>query len=58
MPGSVGLYYWGGIAGTTFFVDPAQDLFAMLMIQAPNQRDHYRELFRNLVYATLTETHR
>jgi hypothetical protein len=30
----------------------------MLMIQAPNQRDHYRELFRNLVYATLTETHR
>jgi len=58
VPGSVGLYYWGGIAGTTFFVDPAQDLFAMLMIQAPNQRDHYRELFRNLVYATLTETHR
>jgi CubicO group peptidase (beta-lactamase class C family) len=58
VPGSVGLYYWGGIAGTTFFVDPAQDLFAMLMIQAPNQRDHYRELFRNLVYATLMETHR
>lgn len=53
MPGSVGLYYWGGIAGTTFFVDPALDMYAMLLIQAPNQRDYYRPLFRNLVYAAL-----
>jgi len=52
-PGSVGAYYWGGMAGTTFFVDPAEDLFACLMLQAPNQREHYRKLFRNLVYATL-----
>jgi CubicO group peptidase (beta-lactamase class C family) len=54
VPGSVGLYYWGGIAGTTFFVDPALDMYAMLMIQAPNQRDYYRPLFRDLVYAALT----
>ena len=53
VPGSVGLYYWGGIAGTTFFVDPALDMVAMLMIQAPNQRDYYRPLFRGLVYAAL-----
>lgn len=53
VPGSVGLYYWGGIAGTTFFVDPAEDLFAVLMIQAPNQRDYYRPLFRDMVYAAL-----
>ncbi|MGV0985592.1 MAG: serine hydrolase domain-containing protein [Limnohabitans sp.] len=53
VPGSVGLYYWGGIAGTTFFVDPALDMVAMLMIQAPNQRDYYRPLFRDLVYAAL-----
>ena len=53
VPGSVGLYYWGGIAGTTFFIDPALDMYAMLMIQAPNQRDYYRPLFRNLVYAAL-----
>ncbi|NBQ86123.1 MAG: class A beta-lactamase-related serine hydrolase [Betaproteobacteria bacterium] len=56
VPGSVGLYYWGGIAGTTFFVDPAEELFAILMIQAPNQRDYYRPLFRDLVYASLVET--
>src|SRR6185312_4846759 len=24
VPGSVGSYFWGGIAGTTFFVDPAE----------------------------------
>jgi CubicO group peptidase (beta-lactamase class C family) len=53
VPGSAGLYFWGGIAGTTFFVDPALDMFAILMIQAPNQRDYYRPLFRNLVYAAL-----
>ena len=55
VPGSVGLYYWGGIAGTTFFVDPAQDLYALLLIQAPNQRDYYRPLFRSLVYAALLD---
>jgi len=53
VPGSVGTYFWGGMAGTTFFVDPAEDLFAILMLQAPNQREYYRMLFRNLVYATL-----
>ena len=53
--GSKGVYFWGGIAGTTFFVDPAKDFFALMMIQAPNQRDYYRPLFRNLVYAALLE---
>ena len=55
VPGSVGMYFWGGMAGTTFFVDPAQDLFAILMLQAPNQREYYRMLFRDLVYATLVD---
>ncbi len=53
VPGSVGTYHWSGIGGTSFFVDPAQDLYALLLTQAPNQRDHYRQLLRNLVYATL-----
>lgn len=53
--GSKGLYFWGGIAGTTFFVDPTKDFFALMMLQAPNQRDYYRPLFRNLVYAALLE---
>ncbi len=53
LPGSKGLYYWGGIAGTAFFVDPVLDLFAVLMIQAPVQRHRYRALFRHLVYAAV-----
>ena len=53
VPGSVGMYYWGGLAGTTFFVDPVEDLFAMLMVQAPNQREYYRHLLRNMVYSAL-----
>ncbi len=53
LPGSVGTCHWGGIAGTTFFVDPAEDFFGILMAQAPNQRDHYRQLFRTLAYAAL-----
>ena len=55
VPGSVGMYYWGGLAGTTFFVDPKEDMFAVLMIQAPNQREYYRHLFRNMVYAALVD---
>eukprot|EP01041_Mallomonas_annulata_P041242 gene41242-65284_t len=49
VPGPVGTYYWSGMAGTSFFVDPTNNLFAMLLIQAPNQRAYYRQLFRNLV---------
>ena len=55
VPGSVGTYFWGGMAGTTFFVDPVEDMFAILMLQAPNQREYYRMLFRDLVYATLLD---
>jgi len=55
VPGSVGTYFWGGLAGTSFFVDPALDLFACLMLQAPNQREYYRMLFRDMVYAALLD---
>jgi CubicO group peptidase (beta-lactamase class C family) len=55
MPGSVGQYYWGGLAGTSFWVDPAEDLFAILMIQAPGQREYFRLLFRDMVYAAIDD---
>lgn len=54
-PGSVGSYFWGGAAGTTFWIDPAERLIAVLMIQAPGQREHYRVLFRDLVYAAVND---
>ena len=52
-PGSVGTYFWGGAAGTSFWVDPAERMIAVLMIQAPGQREHYRLLFRTLAYAAI-----
>lgn len=55
MPGSIGQYYWGGAAGTTFWVDPAERLFAVLMIQAPAQREFYRVMFRDMVYSAIAD---
>jgi CubicO group peptidase (beta-lactamase class C family) len=55
IPGSVGQYYWGGAAGTTFWVDPKERLYAVLMIQAPGPREFYRVLFRDLVYAAIDD---
>ena len=55
VPGSTGQYYWGGLAGTTFWVDPAEELFAMLLIQGPGQREYFRVLFRDLVYAAFAD---
>jgi CubicO group peptidase (beta-lactamase class C family) len=55
VPGSIGQYFWGGLAGTTFWVDPAEQLFALMLIQAPGQRDYYRTLFRDLVYSAFDD---
>ncbi|MGA2045499.1 MAG: serine hydrolase domain-containing protein, partial [Roseiarcus sp.] len=52
-PGTPGEFFWGGIAGTAFWVAPAEQLVALMMIQAPGRRDYYRQLFRNLVHAAL-----
>ncbi len=53
IPGSVGCYAWSGLGGTSFFVDPALDLYAVLLTQAPGQRDYFIRLFRQLVYGAL-----
>lgn len=52
-PGSAGHYSWSGMGGTFFFVDPAEDLFAILLTQAPGQLRYLCELYPALVYAAL-----
>jgi CubicO group peptidase (beta-lactamase class C family) len=52
-PGSIGSYGWSGAAGTAFFVDPAESMFAIVLTQAPGLLDDVRELFRQTVYAAL-----
>jgi CubicO group peptidase (beta-lactamase class C family) len=52
-PGSVGQFFWSGIAGTFFWIDPKEDLFVVFMSQGPGQRDFTRTLVRDLVYAAV-----
>jgi CubicO group peptidase (beta-lactamase class C family) len=52
-PGSIGSYGWSGAAGTAFFVDPQESMFALLMVQAPALLDEVRELCRQMVYAAI-----
>jgi CubicO group peptidase (beta-lactamase class C family) len=51
--GSVGQFFWSGMGGTFFWIDPVEDLFAVFMSQGPGQREYTRTLLRNLVYAAL-----
>lgn len=53
LPGTIGDYYWGGAAGTFYLADPAQDMFAILMIQSPKSRRGVRALMRSSVYDAL-----
>jgi CubicO group peptidase (beta-lactamase class C family) len=53
LPGSVGQFFWSGMGGTFFWIDPKEELFAVFMTQGPGQRDYTRTLVRNLVYAAV-----
>jgi CubicO group peptidase (beta-lactamase class C family) len=54
MAGSAGDYYWSGVYGTYFWVDPREELAVVLMAAAPGAiRLRYRQLARNLVYQAL-----
>jgi CubicO group peptidase (beta-lactamase class C family) len=51
--GSLGEFFWSGMAGTYFWIDPREDLFAVFMMQGPGQRQHFRYLVRGMVYAAM-----
>jgi len=52
--GSLGLYGWGGIYGTTFWVDKQEKLVGVLMAQRfPSSGIGWRETFRTMVYQAL-----
>ncbi len=55
VPGSVGDFYWSGVHGTYFWVDPEEQLIGVLMLCAPELRRHYRALMRQLVYQALED---
>jgi CubicO group peptidase (beta-lactamase class C family) len=55
VPGSVGSFSWDGISGTYFWVDPAEQLIAVQLIQvAPTTGGPFIRTFRNLTYGAFT----
>lgn len=55
--GSAGEYWWGGAAGTTFWVDPAENLVGVFMVQSLPHRTNLRRVFRQLTYGAMTENY-
>jgi len=54
MAGSPGDFYWGGAASTAFWVDPAEDLYAVFMTQLqPSVAYPFRAQLRALVYQAI-----
>jgi len=53
--GSVGDYYWGGYAGTTFWIDPKEKLTFVFMTTETTRRLAYRMAMRALVYQSILE---
>jgi len=49
----LGEYRWDGVDGTFFFVDPKDDMFTILMMQAPSQRVRIETELKALVYQAL-----
>jgi CubicO group peptidase (beta-lactamase class C family) len=49
-PGPIGEYRWDGVAGTFFWIDPADDMFVIFMAQTPTQRGRIQGELRKLVY--------
>lgn len=53
--GNVGEFYKGGYAGTVFWVDPKEDLIAVLMVSEPAHRLRYRYIIKTLIYQAIME---
>jgi CubicO group peptidase (beta-lactamase class C family) len=51
----LGEYRWDGFAGTFFFIDPKDDMFAILMMQSPSQRGRIQEELKALIYRALDQ---
>jgi CubicO group peptidase (beta-lactamase class C family) len=52
-PLPAGEYRWDGAGGTFFFIDPRDDMFAVLMMAAPSQRGRIQAELKTLIYQAL-----
>ena len=51
--GSVGQYYWSGAYCTYFFIDPQEELIAILISQLQPYSNYYGQKMRQMVYQSL-----
>ena len=51
--GSVGELNWNGAGGTSFWIDPAERMTVVYMMQSPSQRGRYRVALRNMIYGAM-----
>jgi CubicO group peptidase (beta-lactamase class C family) len=49
----LGEYRWDGVAGTFFFIDPVDDMFAIMMMQSPSQRGRIQTELKTLIYQAM-----
>jgi CubicO group peptidase (beta-lactamase class C family) len=60
IPGTAGEFTWGGMASTTFFIDPIEEMIVIFMTQVITdtaRRVKLRRTLRTLVYGAMTESH-
>ena len=48
-----GEFRWDGVGGTFFFIDPKDDMFAILMMQSPSQHGRIQAELKTLIYQAL-----
>ena len=53
--GSRGVYFWGGAASTIFWIDPEEELVAVLMTQLLGSSELLRETYSALVYQAIDD---
>ncbi|MGB5360888.1 MAG: serine hydrolase domain-containing protein [Eudoraea sp.] len=53
--GSKGVYYWSGAYSTYFFIDPKEDLIAILMTQVQPYSNYYGTKFPQYIYQALVD---
>ncbi|MAI30001.1 MAG: serine hydrolase [Rickettsiales bacterium] len=53
--GSAGEFYWVGYAGTSFFIDPKEELIGIFMSQAANQLLENSTLFKTMVLQSIVK---
>jgi CubicO group peptidase (beta-lactamase class C family) len=49
----LGEFRWDGVAGTFFFIDPTDDMFAIFMVQTPSERGRIQLELKTLIYKAL-----